>query len=141
MYKIFEGLDSVKVSKKKEDKEDLEKFRNKLGLDTQLEVISLSASIALFLEHNNILLINPNIGKTEKLANMNSFKKAELFDIILYENYEISEKRYDEFLKYYYIGFNIIKDWYRTKGSLLSNEVSRYCSLYDYVVNECKLDN
>lgn len=135
-YEIFEGKLGVRKPKLKKDKEFFDRAKKRLGFTEEIDLVTFCTAIALFKEH-----LGESIDKKDKLnlkemAKMYSFKKAKLYDFIILNYLEVKENRLEEFEKYFYAGFEILREWFEEYGPDANSEIERFCAIWDYITGE-----
>ena len=135
-YDVFEGKGIVRKVRLNKDKEFFDYAKEKLSFAEEIDLVTFCAAIALYKEH-----LGEPIDKKEKLslkemAKMYSFKKAKLYDFIIFSWLEVQENRLEEFEKYFYAGFEILRKWFENHGPDTTNELERLSSIWDYITKE-----
>ena len=132
-YVEFEGKGVVKKPRLKKDQEFFDNAKEKLGFKEEVDLVTFCTAIALYKEH-----LEKSINKRDKLslkemAKMYSFKKRKLYDLIILNCLKVQENRLEEFEKYFYAGFEILKEWFEDYGPDVNSEIERFCGIWDYV--------
>lgn len=135
-YKEFEGKGVVRKPRLKKDQEFFDNVKEKLGFKEEIDLVTFCTAIALYKEH-----IKKSINKKDKpslkeMAKMYSFKKRKLYDLIILNYFEVQENRLEEFEKYFYAGFEILREWFEEHGPDVNSEIERFCKIWDYVTGE-----
>ncbi len=135
-YELFEGKGIVRKVKLKKDKEFFDRAKRKLGFRDEIDLVTFCTAVALYKEN-----MGEAIGRKDKLslkemAKMYSFKKAKLYDFIILNYLVVKENRLEEFEKYFYAGFEILREWFEEYGPDANSEIERFCAIWDYITEE-----
>lgn len=134
-YEVFEGKGIVRKPKKKKDKEFFNNIKEKLGFNNDIDFATFCTAIAIYKKYNNEPLDMKDKPSLKEMAKMYSFDKKKLYDFIILSHLEVEEKRLEEFEKYFYAGFELLKEWFEEYGPDTNTEIERLCSIWDYVFN------
>jgi hypothetical protein len=132
-YSKFEGKKTLKVSKLEKDKDLLEEMLERLGFENYVDLVSFCAAIAILFGDNHRELPGKRLGATEKLAGIDAFDKADLYDHLILDYIGQDEHRLDKFHELYYEGFNLLKNWFEEIDKEARNELERFCLICDRV--------
>jgi len=134
----FEEKGKVNIFHKNRDEyQTFENIQEGLGLPDKIDLYLLSASICLYKEQNGSLERElKELPSSREMAKMYTFKKADLYDSIIIHVKEVYEDRLEELEKYFYTGFQILKEWWSEKGIDKEDELARIISLKKYVKEE-----
>ena len=132
-YEVFEGKGVIKKPRRKSDKDFYDEAIKQLNFKSEIDFATLCASIGLFMKNNNKQIELIDDLSLQEMTKMASFQKKELYDLIILSHLEIKEDRLNEFEKYFYAGFLILKEWFEDYGPDMNSEIERFCSIWDYV--------
>jgi len=132
-YDVFEGKQVVKKPLLKKDQEFFNDAKEKLGFKEEMDLVTFCAAIALYKEHLKKLINKEDKLSLKEMAKMYSFKKRKLYDLIILNCMNLQENRLEEFEKYFYAGFEILKEWFEDYGPDVNSEIERFCGIWDYV--------
>jgi len=133
-YELFEGKGNVRKPRLKKDQEFFDRAKKKLGFPEEIDLVTFCAAIALYKEHIGESLDKKDNLSLKEMAKMYSFKKGKLYDFIILNRLEVRENRLEEFEKYFYVGFEILREWFEQYGPDANSEIERFCGIWDYVV-------
>jgi hypothetical protein len=132
-YFKFEGKKTLKVSKLEKDQDLLEEMFERLGFEDYIDLVSLCAAIAILFRDNDKELPGKRLGVTEKLAGIDAFNKADLYDHLILDYIGQDEDRLEKFHELYYEGFNLLRNWFKEIDKEARNELERFCLICDRV--------
>ncbi len=135
-YELFEGKGSIRKPMLKKDKEFFDQAKEKLRFTEEIDLVTFCTAIALFKEHHGEHIDKKDTLSLKEMTKISSFKKAKLYDIIILNYLEVEEERLDIFEKYFYAGFEILKEWFENHGPDANSEIERFCGIWDYIVCE-----
>lgn len=133
-YELFEGKGNVRKPRLKKDQEFFDRAKKKLGFPEELDLVTFCAAVALYKEHIGESLDKKDNLSLKEMAKMYSFKKRKLYDFIILNRLEVRENRLEEFEKYFYAGFEILKEWFEQYGPDVTSEIERFCGILDYII-------
>ena len=139
-YELFEGKGIVRKVRLKKDKEFFDRAKKKLGFADEIDLVTFCAAIALYKEHIGESLDKKDNLILKEMAKMYSFKKGKLYDFIILNRLEVRENRLEEFEKYFYAGFEILREWFEQYDPDATSEIERFCGILDCIV-EGSLDD
>jgi hypothetical protein len=132
-YELFEGKGIVRKVKLKKDKEFFDRAKKKLGFPEEIDLVTFCTAIALYKEHIGESLDKKDNLSLKEMAKMYSFKKGKLYDFIILNRLEVRENRLEEFEKYFYVGFEILREWFEQYGPDATSEIERFCGILDCI--------
>lgn len=135
-YEVFEGKGIVRKVRLSKDKEFFNYAKKKLSFVEEIDIVTFCTAIALYKEHLEEPLDKKEKLSLKEMAKMYSFKKAKLYDFIILSCLEVQENRLEEFEKYFYAGFEILRKWFENHGPDTTNELERFSSIWDYITKE-----
>lgn len=135
-YEVFEGKGIVRKVRLNKDKEFFNYAKEKLSFVEEIDLVTFCTAIALYKEHLEEPLDKKEKLSLKEMAKMYSFKKAKLYDFIILSCLEVQENRLEEFEKYFYAGFEILRKWFENHGPDTTNELERFSSIWDYITKE-----
>jgi len=127
---LFEGKSIVRKVRLKKDKNDFENAMKKFGFKTEVDLVSFCVAIALYEKFSKKIEINEN-PKLMKMASMYSFKKADLYDLIIYIYLNKESARVEKFEEYFYYGFKILRDWLNDYGVDFTTKIETVCGFFN----------
>lgn len=130
-YELFEGKKKVRKVKSKKDLNDFESIKERFAFPDEVDLVSFCTAIALYKES-----IGDSLKKIDKLsllqmANMQSFRKASLYDFIVMNFLDKHKYRLEEFEKYFYAGFKYLRDWLDEWGPDLNTEIELFSRFWE----------
>ncbi len=140
-YDVFEGKGNVRKPRLKKDQEFFDDAKEKLGFKEEMDLVTFCAAIALYKEHLKKSINKKDRVSLKEMAKMYSFKKRKLYDLIILNCLEIQKERLEEFEKYFYAGFEILREWFEEHGPDVNYEIERFCGIWDYVTGRDGLDD
>ena len=135
-YEVFEGEKAVNTVRLKRDKDFFDNAIKKLGFKNEIDLVTFCASIALYKECIERDLDKMPLSNRKKLVGMETFDKRKLYDFLILNYLEIKEKRLEDFEKYFYTGFNILRRWFEKHEPDTTSELERFSSIWDYMTKE-----
>lgn len=132
-YEVFEGKGNVRKPRLKKDKEFFDRARKKLGFKEEIDLVTFCTAISLYEEHLGGHLNKKQAPSLKEMAKMYSFKKRKLYDFIILNYLEVQEDRLKEFEKYFYTGFEILREWFEEHGADANSEIERFSGIWDYI--------
>jgi len=135
-YELFEGKGIIRKVRLKKDKEFFNHAKKKLGFPEEIDLVTFCTAIALYKEHIGESLDKKDNLSLKEMAKMYSFKKGKLYDFIILNRLEVLEKRLEEFEKYFYVGFEILREWFEQYGPDVISEIERFCGILDYIIGD-----
>jgi len=133
-YELFEGKIKVRKVRLKKDEEFFNQAKKKLGFADEIDLVAFCAAIALYKEHIGESLDKKDNLSLKEMTPMYSFKKGKLYDFIILNRLEVRENRLEEFEKYFYVGFEILREWFEQYGPDATSEIERFCGILDCIV-------
>ena len=131
VYTTFEGKKTLKVSKLENDWDLLKTMFKRLGFTDYIDLETFCASIALLHSDKNKVLPGKKLGVTEKLAGIDAFNKADLYDHLILDYLSQEGDRLEKFHELYYEGFNLLRDWFKEIDREGRNELEKFCLICD----------
>ncbi|HUS49057.1 MAG TPA: hypothetical protein VMZ91_02775 [Candidatus Paceibacterota bacterium] len=140
-YEIFEGKKKVRKIRNTKDNNDFDIFKKRFGFSEEIDLASFCTAISFFKKYkgDHVEIFPPP--SMMEMANMQSFKKAKLYDSLILHYLDIAEDRLVEFEKYFYSGFKFLRDWLERYGPNLNLEIELYSELWDFLMTEKKSDD
>jgi len=132
-YEPFEGEKSVRTVRLKKDEKFFKKAVKKLGFKKEIDLVTFCAAIALYKEYKYKTLEKKLLTSAKKLVGIESFDKKDLYDLVILEHLGFKENRLKEFEKYFYTGFNILKEWFEENDADANSEIERFCGIWDFI--------
>jgi len=124
--KLFEGKGDIRKVRRKKDKQDFELAMKKFGFKTEVDLVSFCVAIALYEKFKKGIEIKENPSLMQ-MAKMYSFKKAELYDLIIFNYLNTKENRLEKFEEFFYYGFKKLRDWLNDYGVDYMTEIETVC--------------
>ncbi len=130
----FEGEGKVNIFHKSLEYETFNNIKEGLNLPDKIDLYLLATSICIYKEEKGTLERDlKGLPSSKEMAKMYTFKKADLYDSIITHYKEVYEDRLEELEKYFYTGFQIIKEWWQKEGIDKEDELARFISLKNYI--------
>jgi len=126
---LFEGKGDIRKVRRKKDKQDFELAMKKFGFKKEIDLVSFCAAITLHEKFNKEVEIKENPSLMQ-MAKMYSFKKAELYDLIIFNYLNTKENRLEKFEEYFYYGFKKLRDWLNDYGLDFTTEIETVCGFF-----------
>jgi len=130
--KLFEGKGNIRKVKGKKDEEFFNNAKQLLGFKEEIDFVTFCVALALIKKYLGKKLPD-NTYSLKEMAKMYSFKKADLYDLLIMEYVGKSENRLEEFEKYFCSGFKMLRDWFDNFGPDANWEIERFCEICDFL--------
>ena len=132
---LFEGKKKVKKVRRQKEIEVFEAAKEKFGFKEEIDLFSFCSAIALFRENRGDQFIKEK-PSLQEMTNMYSFRKADLYDLIVLHYLDIHEGRLEEFEKYFYSGFKYLNDWLEDFGADYNTSIELVCKFWEDLIGD-----
>lgn len=135
VYEVFEGKGTVRKPRLKKDQEFFDHAKERLAFREEIDLVTFCVAIALYKKDNDASIQLKDKISLKEMAKMYSFGKKEFYDLLVLNYLDNKEQRLETFEKYFYAGFEILRDWFsHNESSMITNTgLEKICGIWNCV--------